>query len=290
MSAEMAQARRSTDDGDARRGAYGLHLPDLPDAAELLLAAPSAWIDWRIVRLPGEGQPSEFVEDARARLRAEPDGWVDVDLASASSTFSFPTAPGDRAMVHPYLASTASVVARWQGLQSFHAGAFVAGGRAWALLGQRGAGKSSLLAHLALGGVPVLTDDVLVVRGMLGLAGPRCIDLRHATAERLGVGEALGVVGTRERWRLRTGPVEPEVPLGGWICLEWGERTIETMVPSHRLAAIFASLSLRVAPRDPSALMELLALPAFVLRQPQDVEELSETAERLLEHLDAAVA
>jgi hypothetical protein len=274
-----------------RLGAYGLSLPDLPDAADLLLEAPQEWLDWRIVREEsGGGQPPEFVDDARARLRSEPDGWVEIDHTSRSTSFRFPTPPGDREVVHPYLAATASVVARWQGLQSFHAGAFVAGGQAWAILGDRGAGKSSLLAQLALSGVPVLTDDVLVVRGTRGLAGPRCIDLREQSAAQLAAGDPLGVVGTRERWRLKTGPVEPEVPLGGWLLLEWGADGVQTLPASERLAAIFASLSLRIAPKDPSALMELVTLPALVLSRRKAIEELSNTAERLLEHLDQLAA
>jgi hypothetical protein len=268
-----------------RRGVYGLHLPDLPAASELLLEAPRTWIDWRVERLVGDGQPDEFVADDRARLRAEPDGWVEIDRAGARARFHFPQPPADRELVHPYLAATAGVIARWQGLQCFHAGAFVVDGRAWALLGDKGAGKSSLLAQLAAQGVPVLTDDVLVVRGTHGLAGPRCIDLRRASAAALGGGEPLGVVGTRERWRLPLGPVAPEVPLGGWIRLAWGEDAIEPLPASEALAAIFASFTLRLEPVDPPALMDLLALPALLMQQRQRIEELSRTADRLLAHL-----
>jgi len=270
----------------ARRGAYGLHLPNLPAAGELLLKAPETWIDWRVERVTGDGQPTEFVDAAHARLRAEPDGWVEIERASATARFHFPTPPEDRELVHPYLAATAGVIARWQGHQCFHAGAFVAGGRAWALLGAKGAGKSSLLAQLAMEGVPILTDDVLVVRGTHGLAGPRCVDLRRATATALGAGEPLGVVGTRERWRMPLGPVEPEVPLGGWIRLDWDEEGgIDALPASEALATIFASLTLRLEPVDPPSLMDLLALPALVVRQPQRMEELSRTADRLLKHI-----
>lgn len=270
-----------------RLGAYGLHLPDLPEASELLLDAPDTWVSLRVERHVGSGQPSEYVDADRARLRAQPDGWVEVDRADASARFHFSTPPADREMVHPYLASTASVIARWQGLQCFHAGAFVAGGRAWAVLGEKGAGKSSMLAQLALHSVPILTDDVLVVRGTRGLAGPRCIDLRRESATALGVGEPLGVVGTRERWRVPAGPVAPEVPLGGWLTLAWGAHAIEPLPASEALPTIFASLSLRLEPVDPPALMELLALPAFAVRQPQRIDELGSTVDRLLEHLDA---
>lgn len=274
------------DERSPRLGAYGLCLCDLDGAADLLTSAPDRWVDWRIVHKLGEGRPSEFVEETRARLCSEPDGWIDLDRQARVSTLNFPAPPREQEIVHPYLASTASVTARWQGLQSFHAGAFVAGDKAWGVLGPKGAGKSSLLAFLALKGVSILTDDVLVVDNANGFAGPRCIDLRAEPAAEFGVGEELGVVGTRARWRLRVGQVEPEVPMGGWILLEWGEPGIESLAIEQRLSAIFESLSLRVEPADPAGLMELLALPMFVLRQRHGIDGLDDTSARLLEHVD----
>jgi hypothetical protein len=82
------------------------------------------------------------------------------------------------------------------------------------------------------------------------------------------------------------GPVEPEVPLAGWIRLDWGEEAgVGVLAASEALATIFASLTLRLEPVDPPSLMDLLALPALVVRQPQRMEELSRTADRLLDHL-----
>ena len=155
----------------------------------------------------------------------------------------------------------------------------------WAILGDRGAGKSSLLAYLALEGVPILTDDVLVVNGSSALAGPRCIDLRAEPASRFKVGEALGVVGTRERWRMKIGPVHPELPLAGWICLEWGRTSIGIVSPQERLMALFASLSLRVNPSVPDALIELLILPMIVLRRRRNFNNLNRDVARLLDYL-----
>ena len=59
----------------------------------------------------------------------------------------------DADLVHPCLWPAAAVFARWRGLETLHGGAFVDGrGGAWAVLGDRGAGKSSLLAALAVAG------------------------------------------------------------------------------------------------------------------------------------------
>lgn len=282
------------DPAPTRPGAYGLHLPTLRDAGDLLLQAPAQWTEWQIVLAEGSGSPEEFVDDSRARIRSAPSGWVDLDRARCTSTLHLPSAPKPAEIAQPFLGSTAVVAAHWMGWHSFHAGAFVAHGRAWAILGTKGAGKSSLLAALSLRGPAILADDVLVVdHGLQGLAGPRCIDLRHETAAALGVGETLGVVGTRERWRMGLRPVEPEVPLGGWIHLEWGEPEIRRVPAQERVQELFANLALRVQSHDPvvlSRLMELFALPMLRVRRPRDIGRIDETAERLYGHLAKLVA
>jgi len=270
-------------------GAYGLRLPELRDCAELLVRAPERWTEWRLALGEGSGAPTELLEDSRARVRSAPSGWVDIDRLRRTSTINLPEAPTAAELAQPFLGSTAIVAAHWAGLHSFHAGAFVAHGRAWAILGPRGAGKSSLLAALALDGAPILADDVLVVGdGPRGLAGPRCIDLRGETARALDVGDPMGVVGTRERWRLRVGPVAPEVPLGGWVHLEWGESAIRNVQPERRVGVLLANVALRAQPGGPAALsrlMELFALPMVGLRRPRGLEQIAETTRRLTDHL-----
>jgi hypothetical protein len=274
-----------------RAGAYGLHLPDLEDAADLLVEAPEQWIRWQTVLATGSGTPTEFVEQSRARLRSEPSGWVDIELATHTSTMHLPREPSHAHIAHPFLSSTAVVVAHWRGLQSFHAGAFVTQCGVWAILGHRGAGKSSLLAALSCVGVPILTDDLLVIGDELqGFAGPRCIDLRRETASALGVGVALGVVGTRERWRLHLDSVAAELPLAGWICLDWGEPAILAVPVQERIRALYENIGLRVEQHDPSTLarfMDLLALPMVRVRQPKSIATLTENAKAVLDYVES---
>src|SRR6185436_12314723 len=106
---------------------------------------------------------AEYVDDDRARLALRSGG--EIVVARAAGTIHFRAAHALRAdeIVHPYLAPAAAVVARWLGRESMHAGAFVAGGRAWALLGDRTAGKSSTLGWLARLGAPIVCDDMLIV-------------------------------------------------------------------------------------------------------------------------------
>ena len=153
----------------------------------------------------------------------------------------------DQALVHPYLAPAAAVIARWLGREPFHAGAFALDGGAWGVLGEREAGKSSLLAWLSLQGRSVVCDDMLVVAGDTVFAGPRSVDLRRETAVRLGAGEELGMIGARERWRVGLPPIEPEVPLAGWVFLEWGDE-----VSGHAGRAGRAAGAVAPPPRRPA--------------------------------------
>jgi hypothetical protein len=274
--------------GDLTRpGAYGLHLPTLASAGSLLVDAPDRWCDWHIELAAGAGRPREFLDDARARLVCEPSGWVDIDRAARTSRMHLPGAPTLPEIAQPRLGITGIVAAYWRGDHSFHAGAFVAGGMAWGILGSKGAGKSSLLAMLASMGVPVLADDVLIVNGRLDvLAGPRCIDLRREAALALGLGESIGVLGTRERWRMHLRPAPCEVPLGGFVCLEWGSPAVSHVPPNDRVRTLYANLALLLGEqRDPAALstlMELLALPMVRIRRPREIERIGETADLLL--------
>jgi hypothetical protein len=274
----------------ARTGAYGLHLPDLSDAADLLVEAPAQWMRWQIVLTNGSGAPTEFVEQSHARVCTVPSGWVDIDRTTRTSTMYLPQEPPHAHIAHPFLGSTAVVVAHWRGLQSFHAGAFVTDHGAWAILGYKGAGKSSMLAALSRMGVPILTDDVLVIgRDLHGFAGPRCIDLRRETASALGLGVDLGVVGTRERWRLQLDPIAVELPLAGWICLDWGEPAILPVPLHERIRTLYQSIGLRIEQHDPDVLarlMDLLALPMVRVRRLRSMAALNETAATVLRYVE----
>ncbi len=270
----------------SRQGAYGLCLPALAGASALLVDAPSHWEDWQLTVTTGAGRPSEFVQEAHARLLCEPAGWVEIARGSRISSLHLPHQPSVAELLQPRLGTTAIVAAHWRGEQSFHAGAFLVEGRAWGVLGPRHAGKSSMLAALALAGAPVLTDDVLIVNGeRLALAGPRCVDLRQATAAALGAGESIGVVGTRERWRLAVGSVPPEVPLGGFVCLEWASRVSAKAVSlDRRVAILLGAFALRVAKRTRhanAALLDLFALPMICVGRPHEVGALAESAAML---------
>jgi hypothetical protein len=277
----------TTDRTSRPAGCYGFRLAGLRGAAELLVEVPTGWPALELRHAPTDGEPPtlDTIGPDRAVLALQR-GWVELDRRAGSITFRLPDRPPDRDLVHPYLGGPAAVAARWSGRDSFHAGAVVVGGGAWAVLGDKEAGKSSTLAWLALNGHPVLADDLLVVDGGAALAGPRCIDLRGEPASRLGVGEPLGEVGARERWRLQLDPVPAQVPLRGFVTLAWDdEPVVERLRGAERLLALLPGRTVRLEPTRPAEMVDLSSLPVWRLRRPRRWDALPEAAARLLEAL-----
>jgi hypothetical protein len=268
-------------------GAYGIALPALDAVRDLLVPAAPDWPTLALEQVQGRATAQhESVGDRRARLILRNGGEIEVERDGLRALFRVPEPLGPAELLHPYLAPVASVVAHWSGRESLHASAVVVDGSAWALLGDRESGKSSTAAWFARAGLGVLCDDVLVLDGGAALAGPRVIDLRGDAAAQLEAGEELGMVGERERWRLRLDPVPPAVPLAGWVSLVWADGSeVSSVPPAERIGLLVAHRALRVPATDPAALVALAALPALELRRPRDFGSLPEAAGRLLEAL-----
>jgi hypothetical protein len=268
-------------------GAYGLRLSGVDEASGLLVPAEAGWPEFELVTRRGNPRrDEEYLDGERAELKLRTGGEILIDRVAGTITFVTPRELDVNEVIHPYLAPAAAALARWFGRESFHAGAFVANGATWAVIGQRGSGKSSTLGRLALQGVPVVCDDMLVLEAARPFAGPRSVDLRADGAEALGAGQALGVVGARERWRLELEPLGEIPPLRGWIHLEWGEAVgLKPLSGAEKLRRLTPERGLRVPLRDPAALLELAALPAWTFRRPQSWESLSDAVENLLDGL-----
>jgi hypothetical protein len=274
---------------EQRLGAYGIRLHGLDEAAELLLpvdaTAPELRIETEIGRAADDAV--ESVEDDTARIRLRSGGEILIDRGEGVARYRVPHPVRADEIVHPYLAPAAAVVARWMGRESFHAGALAGARGAWGVIGEREAGKSSTLAYLAQHGADVLCDDMLIVDGRVALPGPRSVDLREDAAGRLGIGQAIGVTGARERWRLTLGPVLADQELRGWIFLAWGDELGARSLPgAERLQRLAAQRGLRLAPKRPERLMELAALPAWELARPAEWSSLPGAAALLRELAD----
>ncbi|QDY08303.1 hypothetical protein FJK98_15015 [Micromonospora sp. HM134] len=250
------------------RPVYGLCVHGLDEVEELAPAGSRpGWPSVRIRQTTAAPPPSAPL-DLDGGVRVLADGrTLTVDRRRGTATFYGPPLAPDL-LAHPYLAPVATVFNRWAGRETFHSGAFVHAGRAWAVVGPRTAGKSSLLAALAARDVPVVADDILVVDHTEVHAGPRCVDLREPVP---GPALPTRTVRAGDRLRVALPPIAERTPLGGWLFLGWGPTPAVTPVPPAELLARLAGCrSWRGLPTDPAALLGLAALPAWDLTRPRD--------------------
>lgn len=174
-------------------------------------------------------------------------------------------APGEGLyVVQPGVAHLALRALRPLGRVALHAAAILVDGAAWALLGTRMTGKSTLAYACHRAGVTVLTEDVLVLEGRRAFAGPRCLDLRIPVE-----GAELGRDG---RHRVTLPPAPAEAPLAGVVHLRWGGETepaMRALQPGDRLRRL-ADASRGDAPwRGDVELLEVAALPGYELARSQ---------------------
>jgi hypothetical protein len=269
-----------------RQGAYGLRVRGIDLPSDQFVEAEGHWptVEVHVQVLPVPPSPAEYIDGRAARLQVRPRGSVFMDRLAGHAAFTLPAEPTASALLHPHLAAVGAVWSYWSGRESFHAGSFLAGGAAWGVLGDKGSGKSSTLAALAAAGVPILCDDVLVLDGTTAFAGPRSIDLRADAARTLGIGEPLGVIGDRERWRVALEPIQPEIPFRGWVDLRWSEEPVVRSVQgAERLRRLLEHRALRIPPHDPAALFELAGLPFLEFGRPRRWSSITAALELLLE-------
>lgn len=269
--------------------AYGLSFPDLAGARGLLRNGIGDEPTWRVRREVGTDaarSPLERITDAEALLPLGDGGTAHVDRTTSTTTLRTPASLTDREVVHPYLSSTAVVTALWRGFPALHAGAVLIDGGVFAVLGERGAGKSTAVWSLLQAGALHVSDDIVVVRDAGVLPGPRCVDLRRPAAHRLGVGEDLGVVGRRERWRVAVaGDLPADLPLRGFVHLAWspdGRTSVEPVALAERLPAVAAAFAARVPRHPPRSIMQLAAVPAVRWSRPQDLDHVHDAAAALV--------
>ncbi len=275
----------NTGQGDSLLGAYGLRLSGLEAASELLVPVTETAPAYAIEAKVGRPAPDpEFVDDDRGELLLRSGGRILIDRTAGRVSFVVPHEVRPDELVHPYLAPAAAVIGRWHGRESIHAGAFAVDGDVWGVVGEREAGKSSTLAWLAMAGVDVLCDDMLVIDGRTPFRGPRSIDLRADAAERFEAGEAIGVTGARERWRLRLDQAPDGQTLAGFLLLTWGDRVeVRALGASERLQRLIPQRGVRLEPTRVEALLDLASLPAFEVSRPRSWESLPEAGKRLIE-------
>jgi hypothetical protein len=266
--------------------AFGLRLSGLPERA-LPRADEPQWPQLRIRRRvgPAAADARAQIGDRSACLALGPGDWLELDRDALSATYRTASPLDDDTLIHPRLAPAAVVTARWLGREAFHAGGLLTPGGAWALAGGNEAGKSTLLAALAVDGTHVLADDLLVVdRAGTTYAGPRCVDLRDAGLVAERARRRLRPVRDATRQRMDLPAVAAAAPLRGWIFLEWGTRVEAAPCPaSARLGRLLDQRRWASEPIDLGFLLDLAALPAWTLRRPRGAAHLPATAALLRE-------
>ncbi len=270
---------------EPRLGAYGLTLPGLA-GDQWLNPAPATWPVWRFVE-SSEPAPRSGSSDDVAVVRWASGHTEHIDRTAATTTFSGGPPLPSFSFVHPILTATAAAHAHWTGRVTFHAGAFLGpDGGVWGVLGDREQGKSSALTWLAASGAQVFSDDLLITDGDVVVAGPRCIDLREASARYFGMGSDIGLLGERHRWRVDLSAVPPEAALRGWVVLDWGdEPTVTEVSAAQRPAHLAKGVALTVADQHPLAWLGALGRPMVLLSRPRSWAALDESMTLLLERL-----
>jgi hypothetical protein len=255
---------------------------------------PAGWAPWQVSvevgaaidrdRPESVGPDTAFIRfgdgSTAEAFRTDPGGRIDLNLEN--------TVPQDD-LAHPYLSAVGMLSAFWGDRLPLHAGSFGLNGRAWVLVATKEGGKSTTLAMLDLAGHPVLADDMTVIDPDHRVhRGPRLIDLRSDAAASLGVGDNIGVLGVRERWRYHIGDGPLTLPLGGIIVPGWGEHAIELVAGSSRLTALAPSLALRVPAGWDELFMDVaLGVPVYRWTRPRSLEGAHHPIEHLLEVIDA---
>jgi hypothetical protein len=190
-----------------------------------------------------------------------PSPWLAVFGGESLPRLDARSAPGEGAeMVQPGLAHLALPELRPLGRVALHAAAILVDGAAWALVGTRKTGKSTLAYACHQAGIPILTEDVLVLDRLRAFAGPRCLDLRVAV-------EGAELVRD-ERHRVTLPPAPAEAPLAGVVSLRWGDQpepAMRALDPGERLTRL-ADGSRGDAPwRGDVELIDVAALPGYEL-------------------------
>jgi hypothetical protein len=270
-------------------GAYGLEITGVPGGEEAGLLPLPPEVDWPRLEVSWSsemtGRPATTeLRDGRAIMLMIEQGWADIDLPAGRAVIHDrgPMTPDD--LVHPFMTPAAAIMAMWHGRAAIHGGGVIVDGEAWGLLGDREAGKTTLMAWLHRSGFGILADDLVVLADGEAYSGPRGLDLRPATAERLSDGEDVKQVRGGERGRLVLPAVAPVVPIRGWVRLEVGPEVEIVEAPLGDRMPILSSQVMK-GPGTAERLLDLLAMPMLVLRRPLTWQQLPEVAERLVEAL-----
>lgn len=266
---------------------YRLSLPDWIEAEDLARVDPVAP---QVHVSPREAcvlEDRRLEDGDRLALAWKQGSGFEVQRQRPQITIDSPEVAIEGALVHPLLTAPMSILARWRGDIALHAGAFFHAGGAWGLIGDKGDGKSTMLAGLGLRQIPLLTDDLLVLDGDVVRAGPACVDLRPDAARELGEGRLLGEIGGRERYRLSTlkGPARSQ--LRGFFVLAWAQEPavhVEQVGTGEAMRILYEHEHMKLkGAGDLDRIFDLLEKPMWRFTRPRSWEAAEEALDRILQ-------
>ena len=271
-------------------GAYGLKVVGLAGAEEWMQALPhrSPLLRVETARDAARNFERSSLDGTAADFRLVGGGRLRMRRGDERAVFSFPELPPDEDLLHPYLAPAAALAHLWSGREALHGGAFATSAGAVALFAEKEGGKSTTLAWLAAKHrLPVISDDLVVLRSGVVLSGPRCLDLRRTRALNGVDLDTARVVRSSERLRLSLSPTPSETPLIGSVVLRWGLRTrLDEPAAAGRLRELLPHRMFgdRLG-GDPPALLQVAALPMLIVTRPRGEGGLREAALALRDYL-----
>jgi hypothetical protein len=272
-------------------GTYGFAISGADGIAPLLGSAEPGWPRLNLTAAraePGgaqapDGPGTVRIGHERATVWVSDSERIELDRRAGSVRIVTHEPIAPEFVAHPYLALPAAIAARWLGRQTFHGGAFVHDGKAWAVFGDKEAGKSSVLGWLLGAGREIVSDDMLILDDGILFAGPRCVDLRAETAAVIGGEDIGGPLQSRRRWRLRAGPAPPPLPLGGVIHLAWADDVaVEPLGAEQRLEELVRGSVMYPDGSESVAYLGLAGLPTFRFARPREIDGLEQANAQLL--------
>jgi hypothetical protein len=257
---------------------------EITDLTECEPTAPVVVVSWRLAITVADHAE---IDKHRVSFGTRQASSIFIQRDPPTITFHLPQPPVAEALIHPLGTVPLAILARWRGDVTLHAGAFATATGAWAVVGHREAGKSTLLASLAGRGVPLLADDLLAVLDGRVWPGPACVDLRPDAVSRFTGVRDLGIVSGRRRFRLSTATESRRLPLRGIFVLAWHDRSgvvVESLTAEERLRLLYdLEYVATVGPADPRTLMDLVTVPAWRVMRPRDWAQTDASLDAIME-------
>jgi len=253
-----------------------LPLAEFAEADDLSSPARAADVDVHRVSSLAERHPGRTVN----RGSVHPDGirlgWnreVTFDMFDGAHIHYLPGEHWKGSLPSCFYSTIAALTLAWRGSVPLHASAIEFEGRAFAIAGASGAGKSSLAAGLIALGGSLVADDLTVIRAVPGRA-PEVFPGRPAMRQHPGTAaittseSSEAIPGDpRHKWlvRPRARSTRASLPLGGILLLGSGEKEQDSPGKVASLASnLFRPRWLAALPNYASLRHDLLAIASAV--------------------------